>query len=99
MSAHIKFSNGEIRNWWIGYKPPFRRDEIYQISTVQCDDHEADFMYHIGMSFNNQYVHQLNDNEAKLYCLLILAMYTQNGSNTVNNSNISVGGDFKVGNG
>ena len=37
MSAHIKFSNGEIRNWWIGYKPPFRRDEIYQISTVQCD--------------------------------------------------------------
>lgn len=82
MSAHIKFLNGETRNWWIGYRPPIKREEIINVSTVQCDGHEADFMYGVGMTFNNNYVHQLNDNEAKLYCLLILEMYKNEKGNS-----------------
>ncbi|MEM6321817.1 MAG: hypothetical protein AAF960_29420 [Bacteroidota bacterium] len=81
MAAYFYISQNEVqyeKRWHIGTKPNLKKEEIIGLEKVQIDGDEAHLIYGYGLDLSGDKVHTLSSNQAKLYALLVICLYSEN---------------------
>jgi len=81
MAAYFYINQREVKyekRWHIGLKPNLNKEEITCLEKVQIDGDKASLLYGYGLNLLGDKVHILVGNQAKLYALLVICLYSEN---------------------